>query len=326
MPIIDPSALRTLHSRFKAAQDQFPRQLGFALARVRHDDWGAWDSLKLQGLGDTLASFNPRTRVVAFAGGADCPDTISVDTGERYRMKLPIEGWRCWLLRGGNVLDFPARAVDAWGSLSTDAARLLELKTSGTIFDGKLIDRKPGGYEHLLRWTVDQLPEDECPRRVWSDPAPGGYTPEQPLMLTRWEPGSPKRWKAEMSCVFSAVVRALEQCIRTLEVAPPPLFTAPPTPPTGTRETEGGKPPARRGGRPNLRASSNPKDKAKVNAYELIRVEKDRNPTWGKKELFTHFKNNKDFKQLVASAKLTFDVPMFHTALGWIKENPIVSS
>ena len=92
-----------------------------------------------------------------------------------------------------------------------------------------------------------------------------------------------------------------------------------------TKKSEGDKPTPGRGGRTPVSASQKPEDKAKRNVYELIRAVKEENPSWGKKKLLEHFKNDKDFKQQVKNANLDYDAQMFHAALQWIKENPLVS-
>lgn len=81
-------------------------------------------------------------------------------------------------------------------------------------------------------------------------------------------------------------------------------------------------PSVRRGGRPKLSESSKAEAQARLNVYALIRAAKVENPTWGKKELHRHFKNNKDFGIRVRAAGLTLNVKIFHAALAWIADNP----
>lgn len=79
---------------------------------------------------------------------------------------------------------------------------------------------------------------------------------------------------------------------------------------------------ARKGGRRRFTESKKPEEQAKRNVYELIRAAKEDQPRWGKKQLHEHFKDKKDFLQLVRQARLTYEVDLFHKALVWIKANP----
>jgi len=80
------------------------------------------------------------------------------------------------------------------------------------------------------------------------------------------------------------------------------------------------------GGRPSLADSTNPEDIGKLNVYELIRIQRQANPTGGAKDLLQHFKGNSDFKTRLSEAGLTSDVKMFVAALKWIKEHPIANT
>jgi hypothetical protein len=71
----------------------------------------------------------------------------------------------------------------------------------------------------------------------------------------------------------------------------------------------------KRSGRPPLSDSKRPQDMAKLNAYRLIRAVKEKNPRWGPKTLQKHFKNDKDFRDLVKQAGLEYDTAFFRAAL-----------
>lgn len=91
---------------------------------------------------------------------------------------------------------------------------------------------------------------------------------------------------------------------------------------TGSEKNEGDKQKPRGGGRKKLGDSKVPELVARHNVYQLVRAEKERNPEWGPKRLFDHFKDHKDFKNQVTTSGLTLGLAPFSNALKWIRDNP----
>ena len=90
-------------------------------------------------------------------------------------------------------------------SLAGDACRLLELRDCGEILDGQHIGGKRGEYQHLLRWSVEQLSVEECEKSTWLDP------PHEHVRTILRPDRTPRRWVVEMPCVFAAVAQALKR-------------------------------------------------------------------------------------------------------------------
>ncbi len=78
-----------------------------------------------------------------------------------------------------------------------------------------------------------------------------------------------------------------------------------------------------RGGRKPLTESTDPKDRAKLNAYRLIRGVWAKNLSWGEPELFDHFTRNKPGPLMaeVRSACARLDKAFIHAAVRWLKRH-----
>jgi pyrimidine deaminase RibD-like protein len=202
--------LRDLQRRFVEGQDRFPREVSFALVMIPHDEREAW-AQAYKWFGEILGP--PRKdgwRSLAFAGGADTPETITIPASENTDGgKCPVlyhlDEWRCWLLRQSKTAPYPSAALNMFHSLADDACRLLDLRDCGMVLEGQHISGKRGGYQHLLRWSVEQMSDDECKKLTWLDYPEG-------TCRTTLRPGHPpRRWVVEMPCVFAAVALALEK-------------------------------------------------------------------------------------------------------------------
>jgi hypothetical protein len=226
----DPAArLRDLHRRFVDAQDRYPREVSFALVMIPHDERHTWK--EAEEWFDDVPTGPPRKdewRCLASAGGGDTPETITIPASERTDgatcpLLYSLDSWRCWLLRRSKTAPFPQGALDLFHSLSGDAYRLLDLRDCGEILDGQHIGRNRGKFQHLLRWSVEQLPAEDCTKWRWVD-SPNGH------FFTTLKPGhTPRRWVVEMPCVFAAVAVALERHMCGLGKAWPAATTPPPT-------------------------------------------------------------------------------------------------
>jgi len=153
----DPTAgLSDLRKRFVEAQDRFPREVSFALVMIPHDERQAWK--EAEKWFDDMASGPPRkdgSRCLAFAGGGDTPETITIPASETSDgatcpLLYSLDSWRCWLLRQSTKAPYPGGALNMFHSLAGDACRLLELRDCGEILDGQHIGGKRGEYQHLL--------------------------------------------------------------------------------------------------------------------------------------------------------------------------------
>lgn len=213
-PAIDSNAsLRDLQRRFVEAQDRFPREVSFAIVMIPHDERPAWKQAN-EWFGDMIAG-PPRKdgwRCLMWAGGGDTPETITIPASERedggnFPILYSLDQWRCWLMRRSKMAEYPETALNMFLSLASDACRQLDVKDCGLIVDGQHVGGERGGYEHLLRWSVEQLPNEECKKLTWLD-APYEQT------RTTLRPGrTPRRWVVELPCVFAAVAQALDQHI-----------------------------------------------------------------------------------------------------------------
>lgn len=210
------TALHDLHRRVVAAQDRFPREVSFALAMIPHDERQAWDeAIKWF---DDMASGPPRKdgwRCLGFAGGGDTSETITIPASENTdEAKGPViyslDSWRCWLLRQSTTAPYPDGALNTFRSLAEDACRLLDLRDCGQVLDGQHVGRERGGFQHLLRWCVEQLPPEECEKLTWLDP------PNEYVRTTLQAGRTPRRWLVQMPCVFAAVAHALDSHMRGL--------------------------------------------------------------------------------------------------------------
>jgi len=144
-------------------------------------------------------------------GGEDRPETVTIPAAERVDgisdcpMLSSIEPWRCWLLRRSNSAPYPEDAVNLFYSLATDACRILDLRDCGMDINGQQIEERRAEYQHLLRWTIEQLSPEECRKMTWLDP------PHEHVLTTWGQRDVPKRWLVEMPCVFAAVAQALQR-------------------------------------------------------------------------------------------------------------------
>jgi len=95
---------------------------------------------------------------------------------------------------------------------------------------------------------------------------------------------------------------------------PNPTDSAPPS--------EGKTPPSKTAtGRRKLSQSTKEKTIARINAYQLVRSLKEKNPEWGPKAFILHFKNDRDFLELLGKAKTRLEERFFRAALKWITDN-----
>jgi pyrimidine deaminase RibD-like protein len=213
---VSPVGLHNLLQRFVAAQDRFPHEVSFGLVMIPHDELDAWKVAEKRF--GSLPAGPPgknQSQCLAYAGGGDTPETITIPSSERrdggtVPIIYHLESWRCWLLKQTLTAPFPSGALNLFQSLAGDACRLLDLRDCGMIIDEHRIDGKLGKYEHLLRWSVEQLPEEVCTKWTW-------LAPPNDHMRTPVEPGrTPRRWVVEMPCVFATVAQALERHIAGL--------------------------------------------------------------------------------------------------------------
>ncbi len=188
---------------------------------IPHDERRAWTEAKKWF--DDMASGPPRKegwRCLGFAGGGDTPKTIMLPDPETAddmmrQMICSLETWRCWLLRKSTMAPYPEAALNTFRSLADDACRLLDLRDCGQILNGQLVGRERGGYQHLLRWCVEQLPAEECEKLTWLDP-PNEHV-RTPVQAGR----TGRRWLVEKPCVFATLAYALDRHIRGLGKARP---------------------------------------------------------------------------------------------------------
>jgi pyrimidine deaminase RibD-like protein len=205
----DPGVrLRDLQRRFVEAQDRFPREVSFALVMIPHGERQAWEQAK-KWFGD-ITSSGPRPKYLAFAGGGDTPEIITIPASENPEggtcpALYHLDQWRCWLRRQSTSAPYSAAALNMFHSLADDACRLLDLRDCGLNLEGQHISGKRGEYQHLLRWSVEQMSDDECKKLTWLD------TPEGACRTTLRPGRTPRRWVVEMPCVFAAVAHALEK-------------------------------------------------------------------------------------------------------------------
>jgi pyrimidine deaminase RibD-like protein len=207
------TGLRDLQRRFLEAQDRFPREVSFALVMIPHDERQAWQNAKAWF--DDMPLGPPRQdgwRCLAFAIDGDTPQTITIPASERTDggtcpLLYSLDSWKCWLLRQSTTAAYPGDALNMFHSLADDACRLLDLRDCGMIMEGRHIGGKRGEYQHLLRWSVEQLPAEECKKLTWLDP------PHEQFRTTFQPDRTPRRWVVEMPCVFAAVAHALERHI-----------------------------------------------------------------------------------------------------------------
>jgi hypothetical protein len=203
--------MRELQGRFVAAQDRFPREVSFALVMIPHEERRAWREANLRF--HDMPKDWPQPygwRCLGFAGGGDTPETITIPTSERTDggkcpLSYNLDSWQCWLFRQSTTSPFPERALNAFHSLAVDACLLLDLRDCGTMVDGRHVLGKRGEYQHLLRWSIEQLDSEECRRLTWLDP------PYEHVRTTLQPGRTPRRWMVEMPCVFAAVAHALER-------------------------------------------------------------------------------------------------------------------
>jgi nucleoside phosphorylase len=207
----DPTtSLHDLHGRFVQAQDRFPREVSFALVMIPHDESQAWKTANKWFNDISHPPQNDGWKCLAYAGGGDTPETVRLPASEwdgagGCPLLSSIESWRCWLLRQSPTAPYPVTALNMFYSLAVDGSRLLNLRDCGRILDGRHIPGGPGEYQHLLRWSIEQLDPEECQKLTWLDP------PDEHVR-TPLRPGrSPRRWMVEMPCVFAAVAHALER-------------------------------------------------------------------------------------------------------------------
>ncbi len=202
--------LGELQKRFVEAQDRFPREVSFALVMIPHNERQAWEQARKWFDDMRGPPHKYGWRCLAFANGGDTPETITIpasgrDDGGGCPLQYFLDSWRCWLLRQSTTTPYPGAALNTFYSLAVDACRLLNLRDCGMILDGRPIRGSRGEYQHLLRWSVEQLDQEECRKWTWLDP-PHEY------VRTTVQPGrTPRRWMVEMPCVFAAVAHALER-------------------------------------------------------------------------------------------------------------------
>ena len=202
--------LRDLHRRFVEAQDRFPREVSFALVMIPHDEWRAWMEAEEWFGGSIGEAQKYGSRCLQWVDGADTAQTSTILPSERTDgvnepLLCPVEAWRCWLLRQSPTAERPFAALNKFLSLANDACRALDMRTCGQIIEGVQFEGRLGEFEHLLRWTIEQLPAEECKKLTWLDP------PNQHVRTTLRPGHPPHRWMVEMPCVFAAVARALER-------------------------------------------------------------------------------------------------------------------
>ena len=208
---VSADRLRNLHQRFVEAQDRFPREVSFAMVMIPHDELRAWKEAKRRF--DDFPSGPPKkdgSRCLAFAGGGDVPETITIPVSEWLEgATVPViyhlDSWKCWLMKRSTTAPFPSSALDTFRSLASDACRLLDIRDCGMMLEGQRIGVERGKYQHLLRWSLEQLPAEECHKMTWLDP------PNEHIH-TNLEPGhTPRRWVVEQPCVFAMVAHAIER-------------------------------------------------------------------------------------------------------------------
>jgi nucleoside phosphorylase len=198
------AALREMQRRVVEAQDRFPREVSFALVMIPHDERQAWKAARKW--------FDDGERCVAFATDGDTPETITIPASERddggeSPLLYALDCWRCWLLKRTPTAPHPETALNTFYSLAVDACRFLDLRACGMILEGRHFPGSRGKYQHLLRWCVEQLDPEECPKLTWLDP------PREHIRTTVHPGQRPRRWMVEMPCVFAAVAHALERHI-----------------------------------------------------------------------------------------------------------------
>ena len=204
------AGLPDLQKRFLHTQDRFPREVSFAVVMIPHDERRAWKEANKWFDDMTGPPQSDGWTCLATADGGDTPEMITIPASERddggeCPLQYSLDSWRCWLLRQSPTAPYPGTALNMFYSLAVDACRLLELRDCGVMLDGRHVRGSRGGYQHLLRWSAEQLDPEDCQKLTWLNP------PHEHVRTTVQPGRTPRRWIVEMPCVFAAVAQALER-------------------------------------------------------------------------------------------------------------------